>query len=189
MNLDNIVKKSELSSDFYKLVEGSNKMRILTDFTEVNTINTNGKYGGIVTPENQPTGEAKVQMKGWAWAIIRGGTDKDGFVTESELKIVQFGTRILKQLVALRTSDEYRFEAMPMPYDVNIVATDAGTTDVVYTVTPARQNTDVTEAEMAQLNKKKTCADIVALMINKQDSKKETSKVAYPEASVDNIPF
>lgn len=186
--MDNIVsemEKKSSASDFYKIKEGNNVMRILTDFVKVETINTKGKYGGIVSETNQPDEDDTVQMKGWAWAIVRGSPD--------ELKIVQFGKTILSQLVAYRKDPEYAYDAMPCPYDVNIKAIGAGTKEVEYTVIPARQNTDVTEKEIEMLNKKKTIKDIVALIVEKQDEKQEAPKVAtpYQEEDIDpsKIPF
>src|ERR1035437_1337005 len=153
MNLDNIMQKVEAQpkndfpSDFYKWKEGSNKMRIMGDFTEVNTINRGGSYAGHVTAKNQPKGEDKVRMQGWAWAMMRGATTE-----ADELRIIQCSKTILGQLVAFRNNPEYSFDTMPMPYDIDVQAKDAGTKEVVYTIVASRKNTDVTADEMAKLN-------------------------------------
>lgn len=211
--LDDLNKKMEAQnnypSDFYKMVEGANRMRILTDFVEVRSKNDGKKFeglssftdqeekkwidGGALNDKGYPV--RRISTQGWAWAIIRNAKDGD------ELKIVKFGSTILGQLVALRHNVEYAFDTMPMPYDITVNATGAGTKEVEYTVTPARQNTDVTEAEMAKLNKKKTIATIVQAIKDKQDGKtpvkteteadKSFAKVDYPaeEINAEDIPF
>lgn len=56
---------------------------------------------------------------------------------------------VYDQIEALQTNPEYAFEEVPMPYEVTLNAKGAGSKDVVYTVTPARTNTPLTEAEKA----------------------------------------
>lgn len=192
MSLDQFEKEiaegKEKSNDFYKLQEGSNKIRIMTDFVRVESINRGGKYGGIVGGDTQPTKQdikdGAVQIKGWAWAIVRA---------TGELKIMQFGKTILGQLVALRANEEYSFTDFPMPYDIDVQAKGAGTKEVVYTVVPARQNTDISEEEMEALNKETPIGQIVQSIIDKQDGKspKKQEAVEYPKEEInpDDIPF
>ena len=183
LNFEKIEKKMN-TSDFHSMKEGSNRMRVLTDFVEVKTINRNKKYEGIVSEDNQEQSGDEVRTQGWAWAIIRGDKSKDEM---DELGIVKFGRKILSQIVALKNNPEYAFDTMPMPYDIDVQTKDAGEMSVVYTVVPARQNTEVSEKEMEKLNKKKTVEDIVKSMINKQDGKSENkgygafdTKTEYP---------
>lgn len=184
MNLDKINEKMN-TSDFYQMKEGSNKMRIMTDFTEVKTINRNQKYAGIVSEDNQEQSGDSIRTQGWAWAIIRGDKTKE---IEDELAIVKFGRKILGQLVALKNNPEYAFDSMPVPYDIDVQTKDAGEMSVVYTVVPARQNTEVAEKEMEKLNKKKTVEEIIKSMIDKQDGKNQDTgygsfdqKTEYPK--------
>jgi len=168
-------KKERESGDFYKLVEGSQKLRILTNFVAVDTLNRAGKYMGIVTQNNKAQEGDTVNYKGWAWAIIRETGD---------LKIVQLSKTILHQIYSLKKDTEYAFDNCPMPYDITINAIGAGTKEVKYSVTPARQNTDVTGEEMEKLNKKRKIADIVNAMIAKQEgTKMPSTPVDYPTAS------
>ncbi len=191
MNLDNIVgemeSRSKYDSDFYKIKEGANKLRILSDFVRVETMMKSGKYLGIFQgnePERQEFLKDKsnsLNLKGWAWAIVR---------ETGELKIVQFGKTILGQLLAYRKDPDYAFEDMPMPYDIDVKAIGAGTKEVEYTVVPARSNSEVTNEEMAGLNKKKKISDIVGAIIDKQSGKSEpTSSVPYPEGPEDDPTF
>jgi len=162
--------------DFYKMKVGANKMRILTQFERVNSLFQgefpNSKYVGKVADTYVPKAGEKVNLQGWAWIIDR---------ETGELKIGQFGKAILTQITALKNNPEYAFESFPMPYDIVINNTGEGANR--YSITPARQNTDITAEEMEALNKKKTVADIILAMENKQ-----SKPVDYPEANETNIP-
>lgn len=167
LNFEKIQKKMN-TSDFYSMKEGNNLMRIMSDFVEVKTLNRNAKYVGIVSETNPKLDGDTERMQGWAWAIIRGDKAKE---EADEFQIVKFGRKILDQLVALKNNPEYAFDSMPIPFDINVQTKDAGEMTVVYTVVPARQNTEVSASEMEALNKKKTVADIVNTMIKKQEEK------------------
>lgn len=188
LNIEKLNKKMN-TSDFYSMKEGSNRMRIMTDFTEVKTLNREKKYAGIVSEDNPEVSGDTVRTQGWAWAIIRGDAKKE---EQDEFAIVKFGRKILGQIVALKNNPEYAFEEMPMPYDIDVQTKDAGEMSVIYTVVPARQNTEVSEKEMEGLNKKKTVSDIITAMTNKQAGKTteggfgDYNKTAYPESNSSN---
>lgn len=197
--------KQSNGDDFYKLVEGSNRMRILTTFVKVKTLNRRGKYAGMFfgsdaeekrlfeETETGADGKKKpvnsISTKGWAWAVVRGAA-KDG--SQDELKIVQLSKKVLGQLTALKAQPDYEFDGFPMPYDITINAKGAGTKEVEYTVIGARQSTEVTEREMAELNKRKPIQDIVQRIYEKQENKKADEKpLEYPsdEVNPEDIPF
>lgn len=161
---------NDSGSDFYEMKVGANKMRILTQFERVNSlfqgVFPNSKYVGKVGDEYVPKEGEKVNLQGWAWIIDR---------TSGELKIAQFGKAILTQITALKNNPDYAFDGFPMPFDLTINNTGEGANR--YSITPARQNTEITADEMAQLNKKKTISQIIQAIDDKQSGK----KVAYPE--------
>ena len=161
-------------SDFYDLKVGSSRVRVLTRFERVNSlfqgVYPNSKYIGKVDDNYVPKDNEKVNVQGWAWIIDRA---------TGELKIAQFGRAILTAITALKNNPDYAFDDFPMPYDITINNTGEGANR--YTITPARQNTEVTEEEMAQLNKKKTIADIIVAIDNKQKKSPD-----YPESNESN---
>lgn len=178
-------RKEREAGDFYKLKEGSNRVRIISPFYGVTTINRGGKYGGIVTQTNVAHDDDTTSYKGWAWAVIRETGD---------LKILQLSKTILSHIYSLKNGQDYQFDGYPMPYDITITAIGAGTKDVQYSVQPARQNTEVTEEEIQMVNKKKFIGDIIGAMIAKQDGKVPEKKIAYPTAAngdvnPNDIPF
>jgi hypothetical protein len=143
----------------------------------------NSKYVGKVEDTYTPKAGEKVNIQGWAWIIDR---------ETSELKIGQFGKAILTQITALKNNPEYAFDGFPMPFDITINNTGEGANR--YSITPARQNTDITTEEMEALNKKKTVADILLAMENKQGGNKNTGGVDpkdYPKEDIkpEDIPF
>lgn len=75
---------------------------------------------------------------------------------------------IYKQIVALQTNEDYAFADVPMPYDLNVHATGAGTKEVKYTLIPARKNTNVKPEEMAQLDAMKPLAELQAKLKEKK---------------------
>lgn len=161
-------------SDFYELKVGASRVRVLTRFERVNSlfqgVYPNSKYVGKVDDDYIPKENEKVNVQGWAWIIDRA---------TGELKIAQFGRAILTSITALKNNPDYAFEDFPMPYDITINNTGEGANR--YSITPARQNSDVTEEEMTKLNKKKTIAEIIVAMENKQKKGPE-----YPEANANN---
>lgn len=173
-----VAMKEREAGDFYKLKEGANKVRIVSPFYGVSTINRGGKYMGIVTQNNSPQEDDTVSYKGWAWALIR---------ETNELKIVQLSKTILGHIYSLKKDTDYAFTDYPMPYDITITAIGAGKKEVQYSVQPARANTEVTEEEMASLNKKKSIPDIITAMVNKQNGggakiPEATNPSSYPKS-------
>ena len=183
-NLDNIFQEMEAKtqknegSDFYKVVEGSNKLRILTDFQKVETIFKNNRFVAFNFEGRKLEQDEVVRTQAWAWAINR---------QNNELVIVQFGKTILGQIVAYRNSSDYGFSTFPMPYDIDLRAKGAGTKEVEYTIVPARANTEVSQSEMEMLNKKKTISDIVKAIIAKQNEKNVGYE--YPENNLGEPKF
>lgn len=178
--VEKLEKEKREEGDFYKFQEGANKLRILTDFFGVNTIRRGNEFAGQVTAKNQAIEGDQVTFKGWAWAIIR---------ETGELKIVQLSKTLLLAVYSLKKDSDYQFDGYPMPYDITINATGAGTKEVKYSVTPARQNSEVTEEEMAQLVKKKSIPDIIKAIQDKQDGNKPDTEIEYPENTAKGVPF
>lgn len=83
--------------------------------------------------------EGKTRTK-WLVLVIdrKDGVVKPWFMPHS----------IAKMIRDLQQSDEYAFEHTPMPYDITLTATGAGTRDVEYGVVAARKNTEITPEEM-----------------------------------------
>lgn len=172
--------KTKYDSEFMTLKVGKNPIRILSDFVKVETIykgeykpgiKGSSKYMGHMTPGRVLDTDEKVTIQGWAWVLDR---------STNEVKIGQFGKNILGQIVSLRNDPEYAFTSFPMPYDININNTGEGANR--YSIVASRTNKELTVEEMAQLNKKKSIADIVKTIIEKQVAPVVAGTApAYPE--------
>lgn len=127
--------------DYFKLKEGDNRMRLLTD-----CLPHEGTYQG------------KKNFK-WLCYVLdrRDGKVKPFFMAHS----------IYKQVAALQMSDDYAFADVPMPYDLTINAKGAGTKEVVYTLLPARKETPITALEYQALAEAKPLPELQAKLREK----------------------
>jgi len=144
-NLDEIKKNYGIKegSDWMKLKDGSNKVRIVSDFVDygVHSVRNKGKYKSVVCigKENgcyycangQPV---KVQFLGWV--IDRA---------DNQVKLLRIGWTIASQIKKLQESEEYGFQDLP-PYDIDIVKSGEGL-DTDYNVIPSRKDTPLTPEE------------------------------------------
>ena len=67
--------------------------------------------------------------------------------------------KVYRQIEALQENPDYRFDEVPMPYDLTLNAKAAGTKEVVYTILPARANVALTAAELDLVAKAGTVAE------------------------------
>lgn len=109
--------------NYLKWQEGDNRIRLMSECLE-----HPGEYQG--TPN----------FKWLCYVLDR----KDG-----KIKPLFMAHTIYKQIEALQLNEDYKFDEVPMPYDITINAKGAGTKEVVYTLMPARANTPLTPAEKA----------------------------------------
>lgn len=199
--------------DWYKFVEGDNKMRLLTEpVIKVSRFGFGICYEGAPYCQkatldreleeakqkakaagNKEWAKATIKMPGkkWCtWAVIRG---KDGV---DAMGIVELPYGVSKELRTMMDSDEAGFKGWPMPYDINIKAKGAGKLTVEYTIIADRQNKDVTAEELADLEKCTPVTQILDRMKDKQRQKieggsatTETSGHGVEDINPDDIPF
>ena len=174
------VRQSMPSSDeWFKPKEGSNRMRIAVE----PVINTwRYKYGicyegcGYCDKKQLEADGANVTVRFLTYIIDRD----DG----NQLKLYQMPYKVAKQLIEFKRDDEdgYGFEEFPMPYDVNIKTENPGTKEVIYTVMPAKNETELTEAEKEVIEEQKPVEEIIESMKKKQQEKMEGGEQSTDEA-------
>lgn len=142
------------SGEYFKIQEGANKFRLLSP-----GMPHQSEYMG------------KLNLKFVAWILDR---------KDSKIKLYFMPRSILKAIKALQDDPEYKFDEVPMPYDLTINATNAGTMDVDYQVTAARSNTALTEDEIKAFADKPTINEVLEKLIEKQSQSKQ------PEATSDD---
>jgi len=143
--------------DYLKLQEGDNRIRLMSECLE-----HPGEYQG------KPTFK-------WLCYVLdrRDGRIKPFFMAHT----------IYKQIEALQVNEDYKFDEVPMPYDITMNAKGAGTKEVVYTVVPARANTPLTPAERALLTGTQPIRDLQAAL-----NKEQTGSDSQPEPADDDGP-
>ena len=183
-------------SDYYKLKNGDNLVRILTPFKVYGKHFSKSGYKGVCIGREEGCKGCeegtKPNAKWLAWGYVPAKWNDE---IVNELRLLDFGYKILTQLRDWQKDDERGFAEFPMPYAINIKTQNAGQTDVIYTVMP-RKDSPVDEAMMIAMEKKQTPEQIVEAM--KEKKGKGDKQVAltgknyeYPQDSIDpdDIPF
>ena len=129
-------------SDYYKVQNGNNIIRVLTE-------------GVYKEDEYQGRKSSKFVM----FIIDR----KDG-----EVKPYFAPYTVYKAIAGLEEDPFYKFEGMPMPYDINVKAENAGTKEVVYNVQASPNKSELTPEELVAAHEKGSIADYVK-GLDKQD--------------------
>lgn len=183
---EEIEKKYDLggSGKWLKLVEGDNKVRIVSQIEDFGSHFIPGPKPRSVVCIGKDTcpycniGE-KASVKFMVYAIDR----KDGLV-----KILQFGYTIFKQYKDYALSEDYGFEVIP-DYDMNIKRTGTGK-ETEYNLIPARKPSELTVEEQASIDK--VLADNPLIVVIESMKKKvEPVEVAKDdnEIRLEDIPF
>jgi len=154
-------KKHGLGGGTFKIKEGQNRIRIVSECVPHSSV-----YQG------------KITFKFLCQVIDR----KDG-----EIKLFFMPVKIFKAIEALQMSEDFTFDEVPMPYDVIIIAKDAGVITVQYTVQGARQNTPLLAAEEEAIKSMKDIKEVQEKLVNRET---EPQAVDEPSAPIgDGIPF
>jgi len=78
---------------------------------------------------------------------------------------------VYKAIANLEEDPFFKFQGMPIPYDVNLKVEGAGTKDVEYSVTASPNKTELTPDEIAAAREKGSIAVYVAGLDKQDDSK------------------
>jgi hypothetical protein len=152
--------------DTFKFVDGDNKIRVLSPGKPVATHRISPKeyhtcvgmeHGCRYHEESSPKPGVKFVM----WILDR----KDG-----KVKLAFMPYTIMKALRDLQNNPDYEFDGPPMPYDITVKATKAGTKEVEYSVVPARSNTPLTADEVQMFADQKSVDDVIERMKAKEQS-------------------
>jgi hypothetical protein len=123
---------------FIKLVEGANKLRIVSaPISYWKNLEHDPKLTYLTKEAAAKDKDAKLRFM--CWAIDRA---------DNAIKKLDFTGSIAGQIKALIQDPEYAFEGALFPYDITINRAGSGL-ETRYTVTAARQNTALTDVEQA----------------------------------------
>ncbi len=158
--------------EYFKPVEGANRIRLVS----------------ICLP-HESTYMGKTQFK-WLCQVL---DRKDG-----KVKPYFMPNTIYKFIADLQMDEDYRFSSIPMPYDITINATGAGTKEVKYSIMPARENKPLTTEEQNLLTEAPTVRELQKKIREneaQQDqnqpvtSQNEAVETVVEEISIEDIPF
>jgi len=152
---EDAAKKEGISSqgggDWFKIVEGDNVIKILTEpemFFEKFKV-------GICYTDCGYEGNSKFM----AFVFDR----KDG-----KIKLAKLPYTVGTTIAEYENDEDYNFTGFPMPYYVKIKAVGAGTKEVKYTITPSPKREEVSEEILTELKKRKPVSEIIQKMKEKQ---------------------
>ncbi len=140
-------------SDYLTIKDGNNIMRVMTE--GIHNINKFGNSRFVMFVIDRKDGKVKPYFAPYT---------------------------VYKAIASLEEDPFYKFEGMPMPYDVNVKATKAGTKEVEYNVQASPTKTEITPDELAAAKEKGSIADYVK-GLDKQDGQQ-----ASGEAFADGTP-
>jgi len=191
------------TNDWFKAEEGQNRMRLLSTSAICAKHFSQTGYKGICigVDDNCPGCKegTKPSIKHLVWILDR---------KDDKMKLYNMPHKAFQQIVAYQKDPEWAFSDVPMPYDINLHAKNAGSTDVVYTIIPSPKQVPLEEAELAEVEKLTPTDIIVEKMKDKErkavsgeaPSKPVTNlknpsglpeTIEYPadEINLDDIPF
>lgn len=150
------------SSDWFKFKEGQNKIRVLSQGKVLSEHFKLGVCYGMEKGCPFHTSEyekSPARPKWLMWIIDRA---------DNKIKLAKMPYKIVKAIADLQTNEDYSFDEIPMPYDITITATKAGTKEVEYSTVPSIKRIEITPEEDEEYNKQTSVEDIVQKMKDKQ---------------------
>jgi hypothetical protein len=141
----------------FKFVDGDNRIRIMSESPAL---------------QSEYKGEKRVKFVTWVWDYASKG-----------LKLAFLPYSIAKAIAQFEQDPEYKFDSIPMPYDLTVKVKNAGTKEVEYTVLPARSESPVPQEATDALAKEKTITEVRQAIIDKQ------SNTASSEDTSEELPL
>lgn len=155
--------------DYLKIKDGDNRIRVLSE-----SIRHDSEYNG------------RKNVKFVTWVLDR---------VDGKVKPYFMPFTILEHLANLGDDPDWAFDTVPMPYDINIKAENAGSKEVKYSVICSPKMVPLTADEEKALAERGSIADYVK-KLNEKDTKQpaassaQATSTANPDdVNVDDIPF
>jgi 6-phosphogluconate dehydrogenase len=171
--------KEEKSKDYFSIVEGKQQFVLLTHFAPLAQVfdPATKKYRAA------EDGDQNVSVKGvcYVW--------QDGCIKQAKMPYT-----VVKAIRELRDDPEWEF-AFPFPHAITLSATNAGTKEVEYGITPSPKKVEIPQSVMDELAKKWTPEQVVEKIKEKGSSPSSAPaaapKVEYPTEDInpEDIPF
>jgi hypothetical protein len=150
----------------FKFREGDNKLRVLSPGKPIATHRISPKeyhtcFGVEQGCQYHEETSPKPGVKFLMWIVDR---------VDGKVKLAFMPYTIMKALRDLQNNPDYEFDNLPMPYDITVKATKAGTKEVEYSVVPARKNEALTVDEQRAFADQKSVDDVIERMKAKEQN-------------------
>ena len=166
-------KYSDIASEYglgkgqwLKLVEGDNKVRIVSDVETYAVHFVNKKpvlctEGCELCADKDNPNKPRVQCLLWVIDRLSG-----------ETKILQIPSSVYRKFDDLSNNSDYSFDGLP-PYDITITKTGTGL-ETKYDVIASRQDTELTEDEQKEVKALEPITDVLERIKSKMNQDYET---------------
>jgi len=179
------------SSDFFKFKEGDNKLRIVSE-----PILKLSRFGFGICYEGAPYCTDEALDKTWELLKEKSsdkGEDPEKVTRPSlgkkwscwaferadgNMVILDLPFAVAHQIRELKGDEDSGFDEWPMPFDVNVKATNAGNKKVKYVVVASRTDTPLTDEELHEIEAQTPMNQLLDKMKEKQ-RERDGSDVAY----------
>lgn len=157
--------------EYFKVKDGDNKIRLVSA-----CLPHSGEYQG------------KPNFK-WLCQVID--------LVDGKVKPYFMPDRIYQNIMSLQMDEDYSFDEIPMPYNINIRAENAGTKEVKYAVIPSPKRIPLTPEQEEAIKEAPSVEELQKKISDtKKDetpatvvSKAEAAIQMEGEVNVDDIPF
>lgn len=150
------------SGEKFKVKEGKNAIRILSEPRMV-----------------QSTYQGTLNTKFVAWVIDRA---------DGKIKLYYMPKTVLEAISALEDDEQFGFSELPMPYDINITAKNAGTKEVAYTVLPGKPGV-LTAEQIEEYKTKKPIDEVVSRLLENQNTVEVQTAEGSHIREQEDVPF
>lgn len=161
-NCDEVKKKYNVGGNWMTLVEGENKIRIVSEFIDYGEHWDEEKQRSIVCVGKEnciycQNGE-KPTVKFLGWVI-----DRDD---ENKVKTIRIGYKIFEELGAIAKNKDYQFDVLP-PFDVTITK-EGQKLKTKYKVIADRKDSKLTAKEIEETKDLKDLQEVIDAMKEKE---------------------
>lgn len=158
--------------EYFKIKDGANKVRLVSA-----CLPHAGEYNG------KPTFK-------WLCQVLD--------LSDNKVKPYFMPDKVYKDILSLQMDEDYAFDEVPMPYNINIQAENAGKMEVKYSVIPSPKRIDLTVEQLKAIEEAPTVEEVQA-KVRENDAKKDETPAGVvtkaqaqhemSEVDVSDIPF
>ena len=144
-------------SEYFKVKEGDNKVRLVS---------------ACLPHQSEYKGQNTFK---WLCQVID--------LTDGKVKPYFMPDRIYQNIMSLQLDEDYAFDEVPMPYNINIRAENAGTKEVKYAVIPSPKRLGLTVEQIKAIEEAPSVQDLQN-KVRENEIPKESQTVSKEQAQV-----